>query len=223
MSTTKRQVLVTTVLTGVPYQTYVALRDHPGNDHLRMTYHDGTLEIMSPTFRHENVSSRLGLFVHLVAYELGIPYGGSRCTTFRRAGDGPRKGKGKEPDESFYFRYEPIIRGKDTIDLDAGDPPPDLWVEVDNRASSAGKLPVYATLGVPEVWRYRARKKTLAFLSLDPDGTYQSIDRSLCLPMLTPDMVLEALALGEGQSTFEWQRRLRVWIDETLRRPGGGV
>ncbi len=41
------------VLRGVPYGHYVRLRDEPDNDHLRMTYYDGTLEIMSPEHIHE--------------------------------------------------------------------------------------------------------------------------------------------------------------------------
>ena len=49
-----------TVLRGVPYSVYLTLRDEPANDGLRMTYVDGTLEIMSPEFRHEKGSRRLG-------------------------------------------------------------------------------------------------------------------------------------------------------------------
>jgi hypothetical protein len=68
---------------------------------------------------------------------------------------------------------------------------------VDNRGSSRGRLPVYAALGVPEVWRYRVRRGELRFVRL-VDGAYEPLDRSLALPMLTPALVLEALALGAG-------------------------
>jgi Uma2 family endonuclease len=207
------------VLRGVPYDAYVAMRRTPGNAHLRMTYHDGTLEIMSPEFRHERASSRLGQLVLTLAVELGLDCESSRCTTFRRGGAGVFRGKGKEPDESFYFANESRVRGKHVIDLDAGDPPPDLWIEVDNRASSRGKLPVYAALGVPEVWRHRARKKHLVFLGLDPQGVYEPIERSRCLPMLTPALVLEGLALGEGLSAMEWQTMFHAWIGDNFHRP----
>lgn len=41
------------VLRGVPYGLYVVLRDLERNDKIRMTYHDGVLELMSPEFLHE--------------------------------------------------------------------------------------------------------------------------------------------------------------------------
>ena len=90
-----------------------------------------------------------------------------------------RRGNGKEPDQSFYFANGPAIRGKATIDLEV-DPPPDLWIEVDNRSSSKGRLPLYAALGVPEVWQYRVRRRTLRFFRLNEAGDgYVPIDRSL--------------------------------------------
>ena len=38
------------------------------------------------------------------------------------------------------------------------------------------------------------------------------IDRSLALPMLTPQLVLEALRLGEDLSESEWDPILREWV-----------
>src|SRR5262245_10567007 len=91
-------------------------------------------------------------------------------------------------------------------------PPPDLWIEVDNRASSRGRLPVYAELGVPEVWRYHARRRKLWFGRLTERGVFEPIEQSVSLRMLTSALVLEALALGEGQSGGVWYRRLKEWI-----------
>lgn len=52
---------------------------------------------------------------------------GTAHTTFKR-----EDVEGGEPDESFYFSNNAErVRGKEDIDLDAGDPPPDLVVEVD--------------------------------------------------------------------------------------------
>src|SRR5262245_40595991 len=145
------------VLRGITYGEYLKLRRDEANDHLRMTYYDGTLELMSPERIHEVSSHRLGLLVHIVGVELGLEFEGSRSTTIHRGERKLKKGKGKEPDECFYFANARLILDKERINPDAGDPPPDLWIEVDNRASSAGMLPLYAELGVPEVWRYRAR------------------------------------------------------------------
>lgn len=204
-----------TVLRGVRYADYVRYRSVPGNDGLRMVYHDGTLEIMSPQFRHERGAIRIGLLVAIVAGELDLPCTSSRSTTFRRAGDGPRKGKGKEPDQSFYLANEHRILDKETIDLDAGDPPPDLWVEVDNRASSRGRLPVYAALGVPEVWRHDVRRKRLWIGRLVGDR-YERVDRSVALPMLSAGTILEILALGEGIGDAAWCRLVGEWVRANL-------
>jgi Uma2 family endonuclease len=211
-----------TVLRGVLYHEYVKLRDEPANGHLRMTYHDGVLEIMSPESRHEIPSRRFGLIVFVLAEELDIAYQGTSSTTFRRGVVGLKKGNGKEPDESFYFAHAMEILGKHPIDLDR-DPPPDLWIEVDNRASSRGRLPVYAALGVPEVWRYRVATGRLWFGRLVDGGIYEPIERSLCLPMLTPSLVREALALGAGVLESTWARRLRAWVRERFGPEGGGA
>ncbi|MBZ5618558.1 MAG: Uma2 family endonuclease [Acidobacteriia bacterium] len=46
-----------------------------------------------------------------------------------------------------------MIRGKDEIDL-ATDPPPELTIEVDITSSSLNRFPIFAAVGVAEVWRY---------------------------------------------------------------------
>jgi Uma2 family endonuclease len=207
-------------LRNVPYKTYLRLVREPKNFRLRMAYSQGTLEIMSPRREHEQPASRIGMIVRALTCELGIPCSGMRTTTFHRAGKGRTKGYGKEPDECFYLANEARILGKETVDLDAGDPPPDLWIEVDHRGNALGKLALYAGLGVPELWRYRTKDHSLLFLALDPaQGKYEPIPRSLSLPMLSPEAVLEALAMCAGISESIWDRRLRAWIRERLVPP----
>ena len=216
------RIIVPIILRGVWYDEYVRLRRNESNDHLRMTYHDGTLELMSPEFIHEGLTHRLGRLVTFVADELGISYEASRSTTIHRGEKGKKKGNGKEPDESFYFANMDRIVGNKAINLDV-DPPPDLWIEVDNRSSSRGRLPVYAALGVPEVWRYNARRRRLWFGRLTEGGTYESIDHSLSLPMLTHALVIEALTLGQGLSESAWIRLLSDWVRAKLLPPSQGV
>lgn len=216
MATVTRQFSHVTVLRRIPYKLYAQLADSPQNSHLRMAYHDGTLEIVSPILHeHEKGSRRLSTIVTTVAERLGLTYEGVGSTTFRRSGGGTFKGKGKESDEGFYLASVGRLPRNRNPDLDAGDPPPDLWIEVDNRVSSKGRLPVYAALGVPEVWRYRVRSKTLQFLRLIGDS-FVPIERSLSLPPLTPALVLEALALGENLVESEWVPLLRDWVARTI-------
>lgn len=217
VGTGKHQIV--TVIHRVPFKAYVRLALTPENRHLRMAYHDGTLEIVSPRLRkHERPSDKLRIIITTVADRLGLPYDGTGSFTYRRAGEGPFRGKGKEPDQSFYFANAGRVPRDRDPDLDAGDPPPDLWIEVDNRVSSAGRLPIYAALGVPEVWRHRSGQGTLQFLRL-VDGAYQPTDHSLALPVLTPALVLEAMALGDNPVESEWVALLRDWVARTIPRP----
>ena len=207
------------VLRRVPWNLYRRLRNIPENRHTRMTYLDGTLILMAPEFRHEVGAERLGVFIRAVAEECNIPFAGARSTTFSLKQPGERKGAAKEPDNSFYFANEAQVRDKHSIDLEI-DPPPDLAIEVDNTRSSLAKLTVYARLGIPEVWRYDVNRGTLWFGQLTENGTYQEIDQSISLPMLTPAIVLEQLQRCLGRAESEWGRLIRVWVRETLADQG---
>jgi Uma2 family endonuclease len=191
----------------VPWDDYVRFRDSDKNQHLRMAYYKGTLEFMSPRYRHEKYSRRLDRLVWELVVELEVPCAFAGSTTFRKEG----AEAGKEPDACFYFANEPLIRDKEEIDL-AVDPPPDLAIEVDNFSNSEGKLPIYAALRVPEVWRYDVRAGVLWFGRLQTDGTYAAITHSESLPLLTPARVLEALNLCRGVPESQWGRLLREWI-----------
>jgi Uma2 family endonuclease len=203
------------VLRGVPWDLYVRLRDLEENYYTRMTYLDGTLILMSPASPHESGIQLLSHIIWDVAEALEINIESIGMTTLRRKGPGPKKGSGKEPDNAFYVgANEALVRNKlakDDIDLEV-DPPPDLALEVDNTSNSKPGLRVYARIGVPEVWRYKRRKRTLWFGRLS-GGVYETIDRSLCLPMLTPALVLEALDARavDGVSTRTWKIWLRDW------------
>lgn len=215
MSTLTRKIPGPTVLRGVSYDMYLRLRDHPGNDGHRMTYYDGTLEIMSPQFRHEKGGRRIGMIVRAYTAVFGVECQGAGSTTFRRGLPGKLKGKGKEPDESYYFTHATLVRDKEDLDLEV-DPPPDLWVEVDNRSRSKGRLPVYAGLGIPEVWRYQPRRRTLWFGLLE-NGEYAATARSRCLPKLTPEIVLNLLDEAASRGETAWDNWMRGWIDSSLR------
>ena len=199
-----------TILRGISWKTYCRLRDNPRNHRVRMTYLDGTLILMSPEYVHDFKSRRMALIVDMVTEALDIPIQGTVTTTLRRKGDWPRKGSGKEPDQAFYIGgHAPRMSRRKDLDLDV-DPPPDLVIEVDHTRDSKRALAIYARLGVPEVWRYRTRSKTLGFGRLTGDR-YEPVDRSVNLPRLTPALVVRALEQAEEMGETAWKRWLRAW------------
>ncbi len=201
------------ILRGIPWDLYVQLCDADEHRKVKMAYLDGTLELMAPEYVHDSISRRLGLFVNVVGEVLDIPCQGAGSTTFRRTFEeqGLRQSAGKEADQAVYFANEPAIRGRRQLDLEI-DPPPDLAIEVDNASRSDRALPIYARIGVPELWIFDVETFTLRFLALQPDGTYAAIEQSFNLPMLTPARVLQGLAPAEGLPETRWTRQLRAWV-----------
>jgi Uma2 family endonuclease len=137
------------MLYGVDWKSYSrmlrAFGDRPG---VRLTYDRGSLEIMTLSYEHESLARLLDRFVVTLTEELRLPIAGGRSTTFRRRG---RK-RGLEPDDCYWIASEPLVRGKDRINLHT-DPPPDLALEIDFTHSSLDRMAIYAALRVPEVWR----------------------------------------------------------------------
>src|SRR5262245_30965270 len=83
------------VLRDVPWEVYECLRSSEANRHVRMTYLRGTLELMSPRYRHEKYAHRLARLVMAVVEELDIPCACAGSTTFRRPEDDLQGGAGK--------------------------------------------------------------------------------------------------------------------------------
>jgi Uma2 family endonuclease len=162
-------------LGGVTWETYQALRQADENVHLRMTYDRGALEIVSPSRKHEQVSYLIGRMIDqwTLLHEIDIAAG--RNTTFNRED----LDRGLEPDNCYWISHEEAVRYQDEVDLHR-DPPPDLVLEVDVTRSSIPKLPIYAALGVPEVWHWKLG--TLEVLRLDAVGQYRPRKGSAELP-----------------------------------------
>ncbi len=178
----------------------------------RFYYSQGILEIMSPGVDHEKTNRTLAQIVELVALGLGVDVQNLGSTTFDRED----LDRGFEPDSCFYVQNEERIRGKDRVDLSV-DPPPDLVIEVDITSPSLNKLPIYATLGVPEAWRYRRGR--MQVLVLQEEG-YAEAERSLAFPVLTADVLSRFLDRSKAAGRAEWSNKVLDWArDQTERLP----
>jgi Uma2 family endonuclease len=164
------------VLEDIDWPTYSRLLRIFEKRRRRLTYDRGRLEIMSPLWEHESPADLLGHFVRLLTVVHGLPIRLGGSVTLRRR----RYQRGVEPDRCYWIANAPRVRGRTHLDLRV-DPPPDLVVEIDITSSSLPRMPIYARLGLPEVWRVDRERLTFHVLESEQ---YQVRANSLSFPAL---------------------------------------
>lgn len=152
------------ILNSVTWEQYETLRatldDFPG---LRMTYLEGTLEIMTPSPEHEFDKKTIARLIEIYALEMDIDLSGYGSTTSRKQA----KERGLEPDECYCFGQLKEF--------------PDIALEVVISSSGIEKLDVYQGLQVPEVWFWKNNKFSLYCLR---EQGYELISQSEFMPEL---------------------------------------
>ncbi len=197
-------------LNHVSWETYESLlADYSDTRSPRFTYSEGALEIMSPSSEHEALIEVLAMIADIVAEEQQVEFKALGSTTFRRQD----LERGTEPDACFYIQNVERIRGKKDIDLSV-DPPPDLVIEVEVTSPVVPKLPVYARLGVPEIWLHDGRTAKILRLAGD---RYENSDRSMVLPAVTQTALADFVEQSKSLSTLAWRRMVRTWAREQPR------
>ena len=199
------------ILHGVSWEAYERLlADFVDSHAAHFAYDRGTLEIAVPSLKHETLNRTLATLVEVLADELGLDALNTGSTTLKRADIA----RGFEPDTSFYMPHAMQVRGKDEIDLGL-DPPPDLVIEIDITHPSLDKLPLYAALGIPEVWRYDGQAVCLLILS---EGAYVAGEASTVLPGVTGPILHYFVAESHRLSRPEWLRSVRAWVAQRGNR-----
>jgi Uma2 family endonuclease len=189
----------------MPWREYEKLLEALGdNSNVRISYDSGSLAIISPSDWHDYYKTLLGHLVGVLTEELDIECASFGSTTFRKE----EEAKGTEPDDCFYITNVGRVIGKPGLDLDR-DPPPDLAIEVDISHQSKIKFPIYAALGVPEIWRYRKGK--IYFYRLSGQN-YVEIQASDLFPFLTPPALESFLDQDYIQGFNEVKRKFRKWV-----------
>lgn len=178
--------LMPALLSDVSWEQYESLLESLPEHRLRHTYDRGTLEQATRYRRHQMVKGLIGRFVEMLTYELEIPIKSTGSATLYRAS----VQRGLDPDESYYLANERIMRGRFDYDPDL-DPPPDLVIEVDVERAAIERMPVFAALGIPEVWRHDGESK-FSFHRL-ADGEYRTNASSVAFPYLAPEDVSQVV------------------------------
>jgi Uma2 family endonuclease len=173
--------------------------------HVRLTYDRGILEVVTLTHEHEHRAALLARLVLAWTEERVLEVKTGKSTTFRRR----VLEKGLEPDECFWIANEPLVRDKDALDL-LQDPPPDLVLEIEVSRGCLPRMPIYAALRMPEVWRIS--RGILSFEILRPNGTYAPAAASRALPPLKPADLQRFLDLRGKMGENAVLQRFRAWV-----------
>ena len=160
---------------------------------------------MPPLSQHEIWKTAIGGMVEILCIELDILMQPAGSTTFRKQS----AEAGLEPDVCYYIQNAPAVKGKLDLDL-AIDPCPDLAIEIDITRRSIPRQPIYADLGVPELWRFDGTR--LSVLALTPSGRYEERTASLAFPFLPMDEFRRFLNLIRTADYTSSMRTFQKWV-----------
>lgn len=161
--------------TGVSWSEYIKLVDRfADTSKYRISFLDGTLNIMSPSRSHEIIKENIGRLLEIYFEVAGIYFLGLGSTTLRKE----ETQAGKEPDKCYCIGSEKEF--------------PDLAIEISITSGGIDTLETYKRLNIPEVWIWKNNKITIYTLK---DSEYINSDKSVLLPNLDIQL-LETLTLS---------------------------
>ena len=188
------------VFEGVSWLFYLAVREQLDYS-FHITFDRGKMEIMTPpSMGHEEPKVMLSRLVDVYLELRDVPFDGVGSTIMRRE----ELLKGCEPDEAYYIGEVSAPLGVRDLDLSVHNPP-NLVIEVDITSRSIDKEPIYAAMGVAELWRWR--NDALAIRRLRGDGSgYDDSPGSVLLPA---DQLAQHVRLGQQLRQSEVLKRWR--------------
>ncbi len=197
------------LLEKIPWKKFETILEELGEHRsARIAYENNILEIMTPFPEHESNKEILSDLIKDLLEELNIDFYSLGSTTFKNE----QMAKGIEPDNCFYLQNEAKVRGKKRLNLNI-DPPPDLALEID--VTSRTHLPIYAALGVPELWRFEEGKLQINVLRVQ---TYIEVEFSPTFPDLPLKNVipqyLEQVKLKGRNKTI---KAFRAWVRRYIK------
>lgn len=199
------------LLHGISWETYERILDeHEEVSNRHFAYDEGDLEIMVLGYEHEVIKTRLSELITEIARILEVDYENAASTTFRKKS----KKKGFEGDATFYFRDAEEIRKKTKIDL-SKDPPPELVIEIDITHGSLSKFPIFADIGIAEVWRFDG--ECVKFHRLQ-GKKYKENAESVCLKNIKSEIVTELLFAAGESKKVDWIKLVHKTIKEDLQK-----
>ncbi len=196
-------------LTGINWLAYQQILNAlPQSRSARLTYDRGILEITMPLENHEFASELIGLFIRILVMEMGLKLKSMGLTTIDR----PDLERGAEPDCAYYIQNQPKVAGK-TVDF-MQDPPPDLVVEVDITHTDINKNRLYASMGVPEFWRYNGQElKIYTLQEVNQERSYVESDHSPTFPWMQKEFLYNFLEESQ-QDEIAAEVKFRAFVTD---------
>jgi len=194
------------VLEDMSWEFYEHLLEEIGDRHIRVTFSNGRMEIMSPLPRHEYFGQWIARLIELACLDRAIIVRSLGSTTFKSE----EEQKGLEPDKCFYIQHAEEALKMDKAFDPAVDPVPDLALEIDITHRSVPREPIYAALGVPELWRFDG--KLLSVLHLSPNGKYVKRARSLTFPFIPMAEFTKFVLRLRDKDQIRVLREFRNWL-----------
>jgi Uma2 family endonuclease len=187
----------------VDWAFYKTLSSRFPDSNVRITYSDGTLELMTTSFRHDRYKMFWDRLVGAIADVSQTDMISAGSTTLISES----LEKGLEPDHCYYVQSYRKVIDLDALDL-SRDPPPDLVIEVDITHVAVNRAAIYAAMGVPEMWVFDGRK--LAAYKL-VRKRWKPTAASVAFPFLRVDDLNQFLPLMKRVSEQALLRRVREW------------
>ncbi|MGL5082867.1 MAG: Uma2 family endonuclease [Microcoleaceae cyanobacterium] len=169
----------------------------------RISYCNGTLELMNPLPGHEQPHRIIGRIVTELLEAQNQDWYDFGSSTIKQ-----EQMAGVEPDTCFYIQNLERMRNRKRFAKD--DPPPDLAIESD--VTSKTVLAAYGALKVPEVWIYDTGQLTIWVLQVEllPAGEYQQSATSPIFPHFSVvDRIPQFVEMALHQGTLQMLRELR--------------
>ncbi len=171
----------------------------------RLSYDHGRLEINMPLPIHEDYKEFLLRLMHVLTEELELDMQALGSTTFKYE---PWL-QGLEPDTCFYIQNAARVIGVRRFDPNQPPPPPDIAVEIDITNESLSRFPIYANLGVPEIWRYDEQQVWMYHLT---EAGYVAAATSRAFPFLTAEALGQFLERSQTEGQSAVLREFRQWV-----------
>jgi Uma2 family endonuclease len=190
------------VLRGLSWDRYLQILNAlPQSRGARLTYDDGVLEITVPLELHEFSGRLIERFIVTLIESMGLKIKTMGSTTMNY----PNLKKGAEPDNAYYLQNQHLVKGR-KVDF-SQDPPPDLVVEVDITHTDIAKNQFYASLGVPEFWRFNGKVWRIYQLK---EQVYVEVEASPTFPQVPKERLYTFLDQAQ-EDEIDAVQNLRLW------------